>query len=210
MPKTTSATPALWRELAKLLLERERHALIALSPSGHLVTCNARARRLLAARDGFELDGTRVLSGKAIAPAFRRPRAHAGATLPAPAQLYRVRRPSGAVPYAVRAAHIESRRGSWILLAVGDPDEPLSPCVEACESLFDCTPAEARIAALVCRGLGVPGLSEALGLSRYTVRTHLKSVFRKFAVRSQSQLVARIAQLTPLVTSAPADGASSS
>jgi LuxR family maltose regulon positive regulatory protein len=45
--------------------------------------------------------------------------------------------------------------------------------------------------ALLAVGMANRGIAEALFVSENTVRTHLKAVFRKLAVTSRSQAVAR-------------------
>lgn len=55
----------------------------------------------------------------------------------------------------------------------GDDDEGLA------ETAFGLTPAEARVAAQVARGLTAPEAAQALGLSPETVKTHMKAVLHK-------------------------------
>jgi DNA-binding CsgD family transcriptional regulator len=56
-------------------------------------------------------------------------------------------------------------------------------------SLFDLTPAEGRIAQRVVGGEKVGDIAAALGIGQETVRTHLKSIYRKTGVNRQSKLV---------------------
>lgn len=51
------------------------------------------------------------------------------------------------------------------------------------------SPREREIATLLLAGLRVPAIARRLFLSPHTVRNHLKSVFRRLGVGSQSQLI---------------------
>ena len=44
-------------------------------------------------------------------------------------------------------------------------------------------------------GLSTPAIGQELSLSPLTVRTHIKRIFKKMGVRSQSQLMAALCQL---------------
>lgn len=57
---------------------------------------------------------------------------------------------------------------------------------------YGLTDKEAETTLLVSRGLSPDRISERLAVSVNTVRTHLKSVFEKMNVRSQSELVSRL------------------
>lgn len=61
------------------------------------------------------------------------------------------------------------------------------------EALFDLTPAEARVTALLASGESVDGIAKAQNLTRETVRGYLKSVFMKTGARRQAELVALVA-----------------
>lgn len=62
--------------------------------------------------------------------------------------------------------------------------------------LFDLTPAEARVAHLLCDGgRSVPAVAAALGISYETARKHLRSVFDKTGTGRQSELVALLGRI---------------
>jgi DNA-binding CsgD family transcriptional regulator len=62
---------------------------------------------------------------------------------------------------------------------------------------FGLTPAETRIAIYLARGGSIASCSREFGVSKGTVRTHLKAIFTKTGVRRQ-------AALATLITSHPA------
>lgn len=57
------------------------------------------------------------------------------------------------------------------------------------EALFDLSPAEARLAGALMRGAALAEIAETNGVSQETVRTQLKSVFRKTGVGKQVDLL---------------------
>jgi DNA-binding CsgD family transcriptional regulator len=68
-------------------------------------------------------------------------------------------------------------------------------CDDICNAIYGLTPAEARVAARLLDGRSAPGIAVDLGLSPLTVRTHIKRVFKKVGVRSQSQLMAALCRI---------------
>jgi DNA-binding CsgD family transcriptional regulator len=51
------------------------------------------------------------------------------------------------------------------------------------------TRAEARVAVLVAEALSVAEIASAVGVSVYTVRAHVRSIYRKAGVNRQAALV---------------------
>jgi DNA-binding CsgD family transcriptional regulator len=76
----------------------------------------------------------------------------------------------------------------------------LLPRIEADQDILaqalDLTPAEARLAALLARGLSIEAAAAELRVAQQTTRNQLKSIFAKTGVHRQSELVSLIAQLT--------------
>jgi len=74
------------------------------------------------------------------------------------------------------------------------------PRIEADQDILaqalDLTPAEARLAALLARGLSIEAAAAELRVAQQTTRNQLKSIFAKTGVHRQSELVSLIAQLT--------------
>ena len=67
---------------------------------------------------------------------------------------------------------------------------PSAPQAALLHGLFDLTPAEARLAALVGSGLPPREAAKNLGITEETARTVLKRVFSKTGVSRQSELAA--------------------
>jgi len=63
----------------------------------------------------------------------------------------------------------------------------------AAPPLVGLRPREQEVVRLLLQHLRVPAIARRLGISQQTVRNHLKSVFRRTGVRSQQELLDRIA-----------------
>jgi DNA-binding CsgD family transcriptional regulator len=71
-----------------------------------------------------------------------------------------------------------------VVLAHPRPSELTPRVLEA----YDLTPREREVTALVLRGGTTAQIARALGVSRYTVQDHLKSVFAKVGVQTRGEL----------------------
>jgi DNA-binding NarL/FixJ family response regulator len=67
-------------------------------------------------------------------------------------------------------------------------------------------PREQEVVRLLLQHLRVPAIARRLGISQQTVRNHLKSVFRRTGVRSQQELLDRIALAAASQASSAASG----
>jgi DNA-binding CsgD family transcriptional regulator len=72
---------------------------------------------------------------------------------------------------------------------VSDPDSRSKTAPEVLGHLYDLTPAESRVVALLLEGNSIEGAAERLAIRPLTARTHLKRVFQKTGVTRQSDLV---------------------
>jgi DNA-binding CsgD family transcriptional regulator len=64
--------------------------------------------------------------------------------------------------------------------------------------LYDLTPAELRVASALLAGNSTEDYAQQTGVLPSTIRSQLKSLFRKTGTRSQSQLVALLSRIPPL------------
>jgi DNA-binding CsgD family transcriptional regulator len=74
---------------------------------------------------------------------------------------------------------------------------PQAPPVELVQSLFDLTPAEARVARSLASGKTVEDIATDGGVSRNTVRTQLDRVMEKTGCNRQAEVVALLTGLSP-------------
>lgn len=109
------------------------------------------------------------------------------------------------VPVRGTARDVFSAASGLVVLA--DSGERRVPERDLLQALFDLTPTEARIARDIAHGAGITAVAEGAGLSRETVRTHLKAIFQKTSTRRQSELALLLPQYgLPDVASANGGG----
>ncbi|MCB1845667.1 MAG: helix-turn-helix transcriptional regulator, partial [Halioglobus sp.] len=72
---------------------------------------------------------------------------------------------------------------------VSDPELQVETSQQILGELFELTPAEARLATLLARGLSLAEVSKAQAISQHTARAQLKSIFAKTGVSRQAELV---------------------
>jgi DNA-binding CsgD family transcriptional regulator len=84
-----------------------------------------------------------------------------------------------------------SGSSSWVLLLF-DPDRELPASTELIARDLGISGREADIAGLLGTGLDIQTIARRLCISIHTVRTHLKAIFAKTGIRSQSELILRI------------------
>ena len=88
-----------------------------------------------------------------------------------------------------------ARRAAAALFVAAASTPPRMP-TDALTLLYDLTPAESRILELVCEGVTQEGISDALGIARSTVKTHLLRVFEKTGTSRQADLIRLAASLS--------------
>lgn len=91
-------------------------------------------------------------------------------------------------PLTPELAPVAAGRAVAALFLV-DPERRVELPLEALRQLYGLTPAEARLAALVGEGLGLPEVAERLGICRETAKSSLRAVFAKTGTRRQAELV---------------------
>jgi DNA-binding CsgD family transcriptional regulator len=102
-------------------------------------------------------------------------------------------------------AHVVPIRGSArdilfrcaAMLMLTPVTRPEAPSVDLIRSLFDLTPAEARVARGLAAGQTVKGIAAESGTSTNTVRSHVKVVLTKVGYSRQSDVVALLNGLRP-------------
>lgn len=72
------------------------------------------------------------------------------------------------------------------------------PSVNVLTSLFDLTPAEARLATMLSAGLPLNEAAARAGIGLGTARNYLIRIFRKTGTHQQGQLVALLKTVHPL------------
>ncbi|GAB6044290.1 hypothetical protein JCM17961_49770 [Endothiovibrio diazotrophicus] len=90
-------------------------------------------------------------------------------------------------PLAVLVSDLGHGGGTALFLS--DPHAPPPVAAETLTALYGLTPAEARLVALLTRGLTLDAVAERTHLSPHTLRTQLKQVFRKTGTSRQPELI---------------------
>jgi DNA-binding CsgD family transcriptional regulator/PAS domain-containing protein len=89
--------------------------------------------------------------------------------------------------------------GAVAAVFVAQADAPFVAPTEVVASLFDLTPAEARVFEQIAGGRTLAEVAEALGVERSTVKTHLLRIYDKVGVRRQGALIQIAASLAPAI-----------
>lgn len=185
-------------------LDRSRYGVVFCDGNGRVKWENRTARRILSRADGLRViagriravahsDNTRLY--KAIHEAGQ---ASIGGSSDSGARIC-VQRNLGRLSYKLA---LMPGAQSWNL---GDTTEvvifiadPSAPPITSCKSLmtyYGLTEAEVRVCSQIALGRTVPEIADRFSLSKNTIRTHLKSVFRKCDVSSQVQLMGLLSTL---------------
>jgi DNA-binding CsgD family transcriptional regulator len=83
------------------------------------------------------------------------------------------------------------------VLAMTPVTPPQAPPVELVQSLFDLTPAEARVARSLAAGKTVENIASDGNVSLNTVRTHVRGVLEKTGCNRQAEVVALLTGIVP-------------
>lgn len=86
------------------------------------------------------------------------------------------------------------------LVLITKPGAVKAPAAHTLVTMFDLTPAEARLAQAICNGTALGDYAVASGISVTTVKTHLRALFGKVGVNRQTDLV-RIVFTNPVFSS---------
>jgi DNA-binding CsgD family transcriptional regulator len=81
---------------------------------------------------------------------------------------------------------------------------PQVPPVELVQSLFDLTPAEARVARGLAAGETVETIASAQGVSQNTIRMHVRGVLEKTGCNRQVDIVALLTAISATRLTGPA------
>jgi len=187
---------------ARLGLERARATVEGLNLIGLPAAVLAHKGRVLAANEtliGYSPE-IRVAAGDRLE--FSNPNAHAlfvkacegrarnlggGASVPVPRSPTRPPFVAHLVPMRGRGRDIFS--GAELLLYLTPVIQRAGLPPEILQALFDLSPAEARVAAMIAEGRSVKDIAQSLSVQPNTVRAQLKAVFSKTGTGRQGELV---------------------
>lgn len=185
-------------------MDRLMLATIVLGENGTILHTNRLADSILAECDGISRsNNTLVLEHHEDAKRFREIVARAIAVQrscrPGIAEVMRVRRPSGRpdISLVVRPSiSVMGRQNERLTASIAVflstdtmQTEPHSVPPNVIQKLFGLTPKEARLAAELAAGYSLQEAAENLGITSYTARARLRSIFAKTGVDRQAKLV---------------------
>lgn len=188
------------------IVDRLPIALLLLDDRGSFLYANARAEDLLRHRDGLVLDSGRTLAATShaetkrlrelIAQAMQVSAGH-GHSPAGSMSLTRADatdRPLPAVVLPLKSDHyfIGATPAAAAVL-VSEPEECGEFPEQVARSLYDLTPAEARLAGKLLGGKHLKEIAGELDVSIHTVRAQMKSIFAKTGTSGQSELVRLLA-----------------
>ena len=80
-------------------------------------------------------------------------------------------------------------KGAKVAVFLNDPNQQQSISVDNLISVYNMTPAEARVAISIANGHSIDEIAQLSDHSRHTIRTHLKAIFHKIGVSRQSEII---------------------
>ena len=181
-------------------LERTRHGVLLLAPSGRVMFLNREAERIVRLDDGIGLQEGRILFANAHTSALARDlvalaAANGTGRAPAAGRTFFVGRPSGRLPYEVLVVPLTSGSAGYripasgtVMMLISDPLEAFAIPFHRLVDDYGLTHAEARFCRALLNEGSVKRAADSIELSINTGRSHLKKIFAKLGVRSQSQL----------------------
>lgn len=181
-------------------LDSVNFGVLVLDAAGYVIESNAVAAEILGARDsGIHVNSRRLI--EAIDPAGRALHRWIVDGVP-PVQnfdgLFHVPR-IFRLPISMLVSPLPRRTTSWIggdprwLVLLFDPERRLPVSVDLVARDLGISAREAEVAALLAIGHDMEGIALRLRITHNTIRAHLKSIFSKTGIRSQGELIRRIA-----------------
>lgn len=196
------STLTVERNFFSAALEQFGGGVAFLSDDGALIFANLEAESILRRGDGLRLLPDKRISS--IDPADEKRFATLiNSSLPkmltSPSYgggFVRIRRTGNQTPYEVLVTPVQrnpfdlaSSRHASVALYVRDPTHELPSSEQVLTSLYGMTPAEARVAIALSRGLSPQEIADQQGTSTNTVRFQLKQAMSKTDTRRQAELV---------------------
>ena len=190
-------TASIQSEDAKHVLDHLPVGVIIVDSAMRVESANRRGRDILSEASGLRIEGERLVAPAEQDRALRALVAAALGLPPGRPSVLRIDRAFGGA-FEVSANPVPGVATFWgtgvaraaVFVHDQQGDQTLSPA--ALEVLYEMTPAEARLAALLVGGEELKAAAETLKVSLNTVRTQLRSIFAKTGTRRQSELVQRL------------------
>jgi DNA-binding CsgD family transcriptional regulator/PAS domain-containing protein len=174
-------------------------AIVFTKEDGQVIFANRSAQELFRKRQSLWIEkGFLTCYGAQLRRHLQAAIARAARTLKAgdgyPGEILKIERPGTGRPLAVTVTPLPPRQsflpeGTTAAIFISDPDRNGSTPDDLLRILFGLTPAESRLAATLFNGYSLEEAGEALGVTRNTLASQLKSIFSKTGARRQSDLM---------------------
>jgi DNA-binding CsgD family transcriptional regulator len=187
-------TLAVLNSAKAAVLDKLDHGVVLLDRRGRVLFVNHAAEALVALRDGVTLTLEGIQAATSTGTTRLR-RLIADAITNAGGGTMRIGRPSLAEPFLLFVAPAQAH---WIwpvdqapaaVVFITDPQAAATVDPTLLTQLFGLTATEAKVAASIAAGKGLPQTALALRISTNTAHTHLKRIFQKCGVSRQTELV---------------------
>lgn len=183
------------RSLAQLMV-----AVIVLDQSGVVIETNPSANRLLKAEDGLMIRDGKLracygIDNRKLQRLIGSTLMHSKVSRLSRTEGLCISRQSGELNWGVVVQSIAANEWTddkprpCVAVFVRDTESQASPPVRLVRQLFQLTPAETSLSIHLANGLSLDEAAEALNTRYNTARSHLRSIFAKLNVRSQTELV---------------------
>jgi DNA-binding CsgD family transcriptional regulator len=183
-------------------LEQLRHGVIVVNRQGRVILTNRAARGIVAQRDGLSItaDGlvasafTERLRLRALLDEAVRTTSDEGFS---PGGAMTITRPSTKRSYLVLVAPLalpidNDHPAGMATVFISDPETHAETLDEFARRLYGLTHTEARVANAFAASGSLEQVGEHLGLTRETVRWHLRHLYRKTGTHRQAALLTRL------------------
>jgi DNA-binding CsgD family transcriptional regulator len=180
------------------VINEQQHAVVLLTPDGHVCWASDAAHRLFSKNDGLgcvhnKLTFARAAEKQAFDAMLHRILNHDLTLAENEASQLILVRPNGGFPYVIELSHapahfrqrVHSRAA--VVLTVHDPERAAQGRPEIWRKMFGLTCAEARVAVLTMRGLSDSMIASKLSIGIGTVRTHQKQLLAKTETNSKAE-----------------------
>lgn len=194
-------------------LDRIGTGVLLVGGDRSILFANRAAKNILADDDGLSLRkyGTsalgRLFSGDvktqaAIDAALSNAIEPMAQAVPHFAQSVRVLRPSGQLPYALQFSSLASNNefgqgkdAPEVIVFISDPAQEIQVDPELLRKTYGMTPAEIRVAVMLCQEGSIEEAAAKAGVSGSTMKSQLKQVYQKTGVDNRTKLTKLIVSL---------------
>lgn len=194
-------------------LDRIGTGVLLVGGDRSILFANRVAKNILAEDDGLSLHkyGTgapgRLFSGDvktqaAIDTALSNAIEPMAQAVPHFAQSVRVSRPSGQLPYALQFSSLasnnefgEGKDAPQVIVFISDPTQEIQVDPELLRKTYGLTPAEIRVAVMLCQEGSLEEAAAKAGVSVSTMKSQLKQVYQKTGTDNRTRLTKLIVSL---------------